>query len=58
MSPQFSRTAVEGSASQVVDPLPPAEEFTEPVCNQVHRERFAASELPENLRKSLWSVNR
>ena len=40
--PQFSRTAVESSASQVVDPLPLA-------CNQVHRERFSASELPENI---------
>ena len=49
MSPQFSRTAVEGSASEVVDSLPPAEEFTEPVCNQVHRERFAAGETAENL---------
>ena len=49
VSPQFSRTAVEGSASQVVVPLPPSEEFTEPVCNQVHRERFSASELPENI---------
>ena len=47
VSPLFSRIAVEGSASQVVDPLPPAEEFSEPVCNQVHRERFSASELPE-----------
>ena len=49
VSPLFSRTAVEGSASQVVDPLPPAEEFSEPVCNQVHRERFAAGETVENL---------
>ena len=49
VSPLFSRAAVEGSASQVVDPLPPAEEFSEPVCNQVHRERFAAGETVENL---------
>ena len=49
VSPLFSRTSVEGSASQVVDPLPPAEEFSEPVCNQVYRERFAAGETVENL---------
>ena len=49
VSPQFSRTAVEGSASQVVDPLPPAEEFTEPVCNQVHQEHFSAGETTENI---------
>ena len=48
VSPLFSRTAVEGSASQVVDPLPLAEEFSEPVCNQAHRERFAAGEMTEN----------
>ena len=47
--PQFPRTAVESSASQVVDPLPPAKEFPGPVCNQVHRERVSASELPENI---------
>ena len=46
-SPLFSRTAVEGSASQVVGSLPPAEEFSEPVYDQVHRERFAAGETTE-----------
>ena len=49
VSPLFSRTALEGSVSQVVGPLPPADGFTEPVCNQVHCERFAASETAENL---------
>ena len=49
VGPLFSRTAVEGSASQVVDPLPPAKQFSEPVCNQVRRERFAAGETAENL---------
>ena len=49
VSPLFSRSAVEGSASQVVDPLPPAEEFFEPVCNQVHRVRFTAGETAEKL---------
>ena len=49
VSPLFSRTAVEGSASQVVDPLPPAEEFSEPVYDHVHRELFAVGETAANL---------
>ena len=49
VNPQFSRTAVEGSASQVVDPLPPIEEFTGPVYNLLHQKQFAAGEMPENL---------
>ena len=49
VSPLFSRSAVEVSASQVVDPLPPAEEFSETVCNQVHRVRLTAGETAENL---------
>ena len=49
VNPQFSRSAVEGSASQVVDPLPPIKEFTGPVYNLLHQEQFAAGETPENL---------
>ena len=48
VNPLFSRTAVEGSASQVVDPLPPAEEFALPVFYQVHQEQSAAGEMTEN----------
>ena len=48
VSPLFSRTAVEGSASQVVDPLPPAEEFALSVFYQVHQEQSAAGEMTEN----------
>ena len=38
VSAQFSSTAVEASAPQVVVSLPPFEELTTPVCNQVHQE--------------------
>ena len=48
VSPLFSRTAVEGSASQVVDPVPPAEEFALPVFYQVRQEQSAAGEMTEN----------
>ena len=47
--PQFSSTAVEGSASQVVDSLPLGEVFAAPVFNQVHQEQLAGGEIPENL---------
>ena len=45
--PQFSSTAVVPSAPCVVGSLPPVEEFTEPVYDQVLQEHIAASELME-----------
>ena len=45
---QFSSTAVEPIAPVVVS-LPPVEEFTGPVYDQVHQEQFAAGEMSENL---------
>ena len=39
---------MEGSASQVVDPLPPVEVFALPVFYQVHQEQSAAGEMTEN----------
>ena len=47
--PQFSSTAVGSYAPCVVGSLPPVEEFTEPVYDQVLQEHIAASELTENL---------
>ena len=47
--PQFSSTAVEGSASQVVGSLPLGEVFAAPVFHQVHQEQFAGGEIPETL---------
>ena len=38
MYPQISTTSLE--ASQIVGSLPPFEEFTEPVCNQVNQEQI------------------
>ena len=49
MDPQFSSTAVEASAPQVVVSLPPFEEFTAPVCNQVHQEQIVAGEMTLNI---------
>ena len=46
---QFSSTAVEPIAPRVVDPLPPVEEFSGPVYDQVHQEQFAAGEMSENM---------
>ena len=40
MNPQIFTTSLE--ASQVVGSLPPVEEFTEPVYNQVHQEQIVA----------------
>ena len=40
---------METSAPQVIDSLPPLEEFTEPVYNQVHQEQIAASETTGNV---------
>ena len=45
---QFSSTAVEPFAPRVVGSLPPVEEFTGPVYDQVHQEQFAAGEMTEN----------
>ena len=42
--PQFSSTAVEGSASQVVGSLPLGEVFAAAVFNQVHQEQLAGGE--------------
>ena len=49
VNPQFSSTAVEGFAPQVVGSLPPLEEFTEPVYNQVHEELFVTGEMTLNI---------
>ena len=43
--PQFSSTAVEPSAPQAVVSVPPFQEFTEPVYNQVHQEQIATGEM-------------
>ena len=48
VSPQFSSTAVEGSAAQVVVSLPPLDEFTVSVYNQVHQEQIVAGETTPN----------
>ena len=45
MNPQISTTSLE--ASQVVDSLPPVEEFTEPVYHQVHHEQIVAGEMTQ-----------
>ena len=42
VNPQFSNTAVEASAPQVVVSLLPIDEFTAPVYNQVHQEQIVA----------------
>ena len=44
---QFSTTAVDPSALRVVGSLPPFEEFTVPVYDQVHQDQFAAGEMME-----------
>ena len=49
MRTQFSITIVEASAPQVVGSLPPLEEFTGPVYNQVHQEQIAADETTDNV---------
>ena len=46
--PQFSSSAVEGFASQVVGSLPLGEVFAAPVFFQVHQEQLAGGEIPEN----------
>ena len=47
--PQFSSTAVEASAPQVVVSLTSFEEFTAPVYNQVHQEQLVAGEMTPNI---------
>ena len=62
--PQFSSTAVEGSASQVVGSLSLGEVFAAPVFNQVHQEQLAGGEafsrvahslLPEEFTEPVYS---
>ena len=48
-SPQFSNTAVKASAPQVIGSLPPFEEFTAPVYNQIHQEHVVAGETTPNI---------
>ena len=48
VNPQFSITAVEASAPQVVGSLPSYEEFDPPMYNQVHQEQIVAGELCKN----------
>ena len=45
----FSSTAVEAFAPQVIVSLPPFEEFTAPVYNQVHQEQIVAAEMTLNI---------
>ena len=47
--PQFSSTAVEGSASQVVGSLSLGEVFAAPVFHQVHQEQLAGGDTTENI---------
>ena len=49
VNPQFSSTAAEGSAPQVVGSHPPFEEFTAPVYNQVNQEQIVAGETTPNI---------
>ena len=50
VNPQFSITAVEASAPQVVgSSLPPFEKFAVPVYNQVHQEQIVAGETTQNI---------
>ena len=46
---QFSSTAVETFAPQVVVSIPPCEEFSAPVYDQVNQEQNAAGETTENI---------
>ena len=47
MNPQTSTTSRE--APRVVGSLPPFEEFTEPVYNQVHQEQIVAGKVTQNI---------
>ena len=48
VNPHFSSFAVEASAPQVVVLLPPFEEFTAPVYNQVYQEQIVVGEMTLN----------
>ena len=45
VNPQFSNTAFEATAPQVVGSLPPFEAFDAPVYNQVHQEQIVAGKM-------------
>ena len=49
VNPQYSSAAVEASAPQVVGSLPPFEEFTAPVYNQIHQEQIVAGQTAAGL---------
>ena len=49
VSQQFSSTAVETSAPQVIGSHPPFEVFTEPVYNQVRQEQIVAGEMTQKI---------
>ena len=49
VNPQFSSTAVETCVPQVFVLLPPFEEFSAPVYNQVHQEQIVAGEMTLNI---------
>ena len=53
MNSQFSVTAVEASASQVIGSLPRLEEFEAPVYDQIHQEHIVAGEITQNIVKIL-----
>ena len=46
---QFSITAVEASAPQVIGSLPPLEEFDAPVYDIIHQEHIVAGETTQNI---------
>ena len=48
VNPQISSFAMEASAPPVVVSLPPLEEFTAPVYNQVYQEQIVAGEMTLN----------
>ena len=48
VNPHFSSFAAEASAPQVVVLLPPSEEFTAPLYNQVYQEQIVAGEMTLN----------
>ena len=45
MNPQFSTTAVEAFASQVIGSLSLLDEFAVPVCNQIRQEQIVAEQV-------------
>ena len=49
VNPQFSFTAVEASAPQVVVSLPPLEEFDAPVYDRIHQRHIVAGEMTPNI---------